>query len=141
MGLVRDTEFTEAREFYGESGLRRVVAASTAQAGDTDSPFTLRPSARPIHLKQMFFVCRYLPDRQKVLSLCPLCLRGEGQPFYGFSHNSKSTSVNSCQGSPWIFNCSMKGSGSNSSVLKTPAFFHFPVRNSIAPIIAGTPVV
>jgi len=35
----------------------------------------------------------------------------------------------------------MKGSGSNSSTLKTPLPRHLPVSIIIAPIIAGTPVV
>ncbi len=68
--------------------------------------------------------------------LCSLCLRGE--PVF---YNSRSTSCISCQGSPWMFSCSMKGSGSNSSTLNTPGFFHRPVMNIMAPIIAGTPVV
>jgi hypothetical protein len=36
---------------------------------------------------------------------------------------------------------SMKGSGSNCSMLNTPLPRHFPVSIILAPIIAGTPVV
>ena len=59
---------------------------------------------------------------------------------YG-NHSSKSTSCNSCQGSPCLLSCSINGSGSNSSTLCTPGLLHLPVRNIIAPIMAGTPVV
>ena len=57
-------------------------------------------------------------------------------------HQSTSSGVKlSCQGRPQRFSASMNGSGSNSSMLCTPGLFHFPVITSIAPIIAGTPVV
>jgi len=45
------------------------------------------------------------------------------------------------QGNPWILSSSIKGSGSNSSILKTPLPLHLPSSISFAPIIAGTPVV
>ena len=47
----------------------------------------------------------------------------------------------SCHGRPHLFSASMNGSGSNSSILNTPGPFQVPFITSIAPIIAGTPVV
>ena len=40
-----------------------------------------------------------------------------------------------------IVSASIYGSGSNSSTLNTPGFFHCPVTTIMEPIIAGTPVV
>ena len=45
------------------------------------------------------------------------------------------------QGRPHLLRASIKGSGLNSSRLYTPGFFHWPVTTSMAPIMAGTPVV
>ena len=56
-------------------------------------------------------------------------------------YTSKSLSNTSCHGNPCLFNCSMNGSGLNSSTFHTPGFFHNPLRNIMAPIMAGTPVV
>ena len=56
-------------------------------------------------------------------------------------YNSRSMLNSSCHGSPIWLSFSMNGSGSNSSTLYTPGRFHLPVRNIIAPIAAGTPVV
>ena len=56
-------------------------------------------------------------------------------------HSTVAGFSSTTQGSPYLFNISMYGSGSNSSTLKTPGFFHAPVRTSAVPIIAGTPVV
>ena len=47
----------------------------------------------------------------------------------------------STQGSPYWLSFSMNGAGSNCSMLYTPAPFHTPVAISMAPIMAGTPVV
>lgn len=57
------------------------------------------------------------------------------------SYSSKSPLKISCQGSPCLLSSSMKGSGSNSSTLYTPAFFQSPCMKRRAPIQAGTPVV
>ncbi len=57
------------------------------------------------------------------------------------SYSSKSLPKISCQGSPCLLSSSMKGSGSNSSTLYTPAFFQSPCMKRRAPIQAGTPVV
>ena len=57
------------------------------------------------------------------------------------SYSSKSPPKISCQGSPCLLSSSMKGSGSNSSTLYTPAFFQSPCMKRRAPIQAGTPVV
>ena len=57
------------------------------------------------------------------------------------NHNSKSPSNTSCQGRPCLLSCSMNGSGSKSSTFHTPGLRQMPLRNIIAPIIAGTPVV
>lgn len=54
-----------------------------------------------------------------------------------FSDSSSST----FQGRPCLFSSSIKGSGSNSSILCTPVSYHFFSSISFAPIIAGTPVV
>ena len=56
-------------------------------------------------------------------------------------YNSRSPPKISCQGSPCLLSSSMKGSGSNSSTLYTPAFFQSPCMKRRAPIQAGTPVV
>ena len=56
-------------------------------------------------------------------------------------YSSRSALITSCQGRPCTGSCAIKGSGSNSSTLCTPGLFHFPVRNIIAPMHAGTPVV
>ena len=56
-------------------------------------------------------------------------------------YSSKSPPKISCQGSPCLLSSSMKGSGSNSSTLYTPAFFQSPCMKRRAPIQAGTPVV
>ena len=52
-----------------------------------------------------------------------------------------STLNSSCHGRPCLLSCSMNGSGSNSSTFQTPGLRHRPLKNIIAPIIAGTPVV
>ena len=58
------------------------------------------------------------------------------------THQSTSTGwKSSVQGSPHLFRASMKGSGSNSSMLWTPGLFQVPVISIMAPIMAGTPVV
>ena len=57
------------------------------------------------------------------------------------SYSSKSLPKISCQGSPCLLSSSMKGSGSNSSTLYTPAFFQSPCMKRRAPMQAGTPVV
>lgn len=56
-------------------------------------------------------------------------------------YSSRSPSNTSCQGSPCLLSCSMNGSGSNSSTFHTPGRCHNPLKNIMAPIIAGTPVV
>ena len=57
-------------------------------------------------------------------------------------NQSTSTGLkSSSHGSPHLLSASIKGSGSNSSTLCTPAAFHLPVSTIAAPIIAGTPVV
>ena len=57
-------------------------------------------------------------------------------------HQSTSSGLKlSCHGSPHLFRASMNGSGSNSSMLYTPGFFQVPFITSMAPIMAGTPVV
>ena len=56
-------------------------------------------------------------------------------------YSSKSPPKISCQGSPCLLSSSMKGSGSNSSTLYTPAFFQSPCMKRRAPMQAGTPVV
>ena len=65
------------------------------------------------------------------------------QTKYGVTaHQSTSTGwKSSVQGSPHLFRASMKGSGSNSSMLWTPGLFQVPVISIMAPIMAGTPVV
>ena len=45
------------------------------------------------------------------------------------------------RGRPCLLSCAMNGSGLNSSTFHTPGFFHNPLRNIMAPIMAGTPVV
>ncbi len=63
-------------------------------------------------------------------------------PLPGFFFQSTRTGFSSTtQGRPYMFSASIKGSGSNSSTLNTPGFFHVPFITSMAPIMAGTPVV
>ena len=57
------------------------------------------------------------------------------------NYNSMSTLNSSCQGRPCLLSCSMNGSGSNSSTFHTPGLRQRPLKNIMAPIIAGTPVV
>jgi len=49
--------------------------------------------------------------------------------------------VRICQGRPYLLRSSIKGSGSNCSMLNTPLPRHSPVSIILAPIMAGTPVV
>lgn len=59
-----------------------------------------------------------------------------------FPHQSTSSgSKLSFHGRPHLLSASMNGSGSNSSMFLTPGPFHVPFMMSIAPIMAGTPVV
>ena len=71
----------------------------------------------------------------EALILCAVDLSGR------CTLNYKSPSNTSCQGSPCLFSCSINGSGLNSSTLFTPGRFHSPLKNIMAPIMAGTPVV
>jgi hypothetical protein len=80
-------------------------------------------------------------------AVVPLC-RCAAVPLYRCTvallrryYSSRSTLCSSTHGRPCILSCSIKGSGSNSSTLKTPGFFQIPLRYIIAPIDAGTPVV
>ena len=57
------------------------------------------------------------------------------------NYSSKSPPNTSIHGSPCLLSCSMNGSGSKSSTFHTPGFFHMPLKNIMAPIMAGTPVV
>ena len=65
-----------------------------------------------------------------------------GQLIKPVLHQSTKTGLkSSCHGRPHLLSASINGSGSNSSTLNTPAPRHVPFISSIAPIIAGTPVV
>ena len=65
------------------------------------------------------------------------------QPGKGRARHQSTSSGEklSCQGRPHLLRASMNGSGSNSSMFLTPGPFQVPFMMSIAPIIAGTPVV
>ena len=68
-------------------------------------------------------------------------LSPEGERGFWDQKSSGASSSFTCQGRPCLFSMSMKGSGSNCSMLNTPSPFHAPVSMRAAPIIAGTPVV
>ena len=87
-----------------------------------------------------------LARRQKSERLKPfLCVQplvlGKMIMRCGANYNSRSMLNCSCQGSPLLATCSRNGSGSNSSTLCTPGLHHKPLRNIMAPVMAGTPVV
>lgn len=63
------------------------------------------------------------------------------QSSLAFQTFTSSGSSQTFHGSPHLFSASIYGSGSNSSTLNTPGFFHCPVTTIMEPIIAGTPVV
>lgn len=58
-----------------------------------------------------------------------------------FHQSTSSGSKLSFHGRPHLLSASMNGSGSNSSMFLTPGPFQVPFMMSIAPIMAGTPVV
>jgi hypothetical protein len=46
----------------------------SGESGDDDSPEDLMASGRKLPLGMMVFVCRHLPDKQKSIQLCELCV-------------------------------------------------------------------
>ena len=62
----------------------------SGESGDTDSPEGLRPSAKlifPERANSLLFVPRTPRDKQKVISLCALCLRGESKEIFILLNN------------------------------------------------------
>jgi len=77
VAFTREAQSSQRRgDFSGESGLRRVVAASAAQAGETNSPEILWPSAMncPDRAGKFLFAPRTPRDKQKGFSQRPPCL-------------------------------------------------------------------
>ena len=80
----------------------------------------------------------FLPGLRKSIS----CGRQKDLNFLSFRTYSTSTGLKfSIHGRPHLLRASMNGSGSNSSMLYTPGLFQVPFMMSMAPIMAGTPVV